>query len=49
MTIPVPALGSAALFAAVAEQLAAKQKHIRQRQRGPRYLLQGLLECGCCG
>jgi site-specific DNA recombinase len=49
ITIPVPAIVSAELFDAVAEQLAENQKHNRQRQRGPSYLLQGLLECGCCG
>jgi site-specific DNA recombinase len=46
--IPVPALVSPELFAAAAEQLAENYKHVRQRQRGPSYLLQGLLECGCC-
>ena len=49
ITILVPAIVSAELFDAAAEQLAANQKHNRQRQRGPSYLLQGLLECGCCG
>jgi len=49
IVIPVPALVSDELFAAVAEQLAENRKHMRQRQRGPGYLLQGLLECGCCG
>ena len=49
ITISVPAIVSAELFSAVAEQLAENQKHNRQRQRGPSYLLQGLLECGCCG
>ena len=48
ITIPVPAIISAELFDAVAAQLAENQKHNRQRQRGPSYLLQGLLECGCC-
>src|SRR5262249_17840109 len=49
ITIPVPPLVSAELFDAVAEQLADNQKHNRQRQRGPSHLLQGLLECSCCG
>ena len=49
ITIPVPAIVSAELFDAVAEQLAENQKHNRLRQRGPSYLLQGLLECSCCG
>jgi len=49
ITIPVPAIVSAELFEAVAERLAENRKHCRQRQRGPSYLLQGLLECGCCG
>jgi len=49
ITIPVPAIVSAELFDAVAEQLTANQKHTRQRQRGPSYLLQGLMECSCCG
>jgi site-specific DNA recombinase len=49
ITIPVPAIVSAELFDTVAEQLAENRKHNRQRQRGPSYLLQGLLECGRCG
>jgi site-specific DNA recombinase len=49
VTIPVPALVSAELFDAVAGQLADNRKHCRQQQGGPSYLLQGLLECGCCG
>jgi site-specific DNA recombinase len=47
--IPVPAIVSAELFDAAAAQLAENLKHTRQRQRGPSYLLQGLLECSCCG
>lgn len=47
--IPVPALVSEELFATVAEQLAENKKHSRQRKRGARYLLQGLLACKCCG
>ena len=49
ITILVPAIVSAGLFDAAAQQLAENRKHNRQRQRGPSYLLQGLLECGCCG
>ena len=49
IVIAVPAIVSADLFSAVAQQLAANYKHNRQRHCGPSYLLQGLLECGCCG
>ena len=49
ITIPVPAIVSDELFAAVAEQLTENRKRARQQQGGPPYLLQGLLECGCCG
>jgi site-specific DNA recombinase len=49
LSIPVPALVSDEIFAAVQEQLAANRHRGRQRKRGARYLLQGLLECGCCG
>jgi site-specific DNA recombinase len=38
-----------ALFEAVAEQLAENRRRARQRQRGARYLLQGLLVCKHCG
>ena len=47
--IPVPALVSEGLFAAVAEQLAENQKRNRQTGQGNCYLLQGLLVCPCCG
>jgi site-specific DNA recombinase len=47
--IEVPALVSEALFDAVAEQLAENRRRARQRQRGARYLLQGLLVCKRCG
>lgn len=47
--IDVPALVDEALFAAVAEQLEENRRHARQRQRGARYLLQGLLQCQHCG
>jgi site-specific DNA recombinase len=49
LSIPVPPLVSAELFAAVQEQLSANRQLGRERKRGARYLLQGLLECGCCG
>ena len=49
LTIPVPALVDAALFAAVTEQLETNRRHARQNQRGARYLLQGLVSCGQCG
>jgi site-specific DNA recombinase len=47
--IEVPALVDEALFEAVAEQLAENRRHARQRRRGARYLLQGLLVCQRCG
>jgi site-specific DNA recombinase len=49
LSIPVPALGDATLFDTVAEQLQENQQRARVSQRGARYLLQGLLVCGCCG
>ncbi len=49
LTIPVPALVDAAVFAAVTEQLETNRRHARQSQRGARYLLQGLVTCGQCG
>ena len=49
LTIPVPALVDAAVFAAVTEQLEINRRHARQSQRGARYLLQGLVTCGQCG
>jgi site-specific DNA recombinase len=47
--LPVPALVDADLFAAVQEQLQENQRRARAHPRGARYLLQGLLVCGCCG
>jgi len=47
--IPVPALVSEDAFDTVAEQLIENRKHCRQREAGTMYMLQGLLECGCCG
>lgn len=49
ITVPVPALVSAGLFAAVQDQLRENRRHARQSQRGARYLLQGLLCCAGCG
>jgi len=47
--IPVPAIVSEEVFAAVEEQLRENQSRARQRKRGARYLLQGLLTCQQCG
>jgi site-specific DNA recombinase len=47
--IPVPALIEEALYETVQEQLAENRRHARQRQRGARYLLQGLLVGKVCG
>jgi len=49
LSIPVPPLIDPALFAAVREQLVENRQHARQRQRGARYLLQGLVVCARCG
>src|SRR5262245_47141173 len=49
IAIAVPALVSADLFAAVAEQLAENKQRSRQSHRGARHLLQGLLVCQSCG
>lgn len=49
IVIPVPAIVTEELFEAVAEQLVENQKRARKQKQGPGYLLQGLLECGCCG
>jgi site-specific DNA recombinase len=49
LTIAVPALVEAALFAAVQAQLQENQRHARQSRRGARYLLQGLVQCQHCG
>jgi site-specific DNA recombinase len=37
------------LFAAVATQLTENRQRGRESRRGAKYLLQGLLECKCCG
>jgi site-specific DNA recombinase len=47
--ISVPAIVSEELFAAVEQQLSENRSRGRERKRGARYLLQGLLECACCG
>jgi site-specific DNA recombinase len=49
VAIPVPALVSAELFAAVAEQLAENRQRHRVHKEGARYLLQGLVVCRHCG
>ena len=49
IAIPVPAIISEELFDAVQQQLAENRLRGRERKRGARYLLQGLLEFECCG
>lgn len=49
ISIPVPAIVDAEIFAAVQEQLKANQRHARQWYRGAKYLLQGLVCCQSCG
>jgi site-specific DNA recombinase len=50
ISIPVPAIVSEELFAAVQEQLDENRRRQRaQQQVGAPYLLQGLTLCGCCG
>jgi site-specific DNA recombinase len=49
LTIAVPAVVEADLFAAVHAQLQENQRHARQSHRGARYLLQGLVQCHHCG
>lgn len=48
VAITVPAIIGEELFAAVQEQLTANQQLGRERRRGARHLLQGLVTCGCC-
>ena len=48
LLIPVPALVDEALFDAVQAQLQENRQRARQRKRGARYLLQGLLVCAQC-
>src|ERR1700730_13594440 len=47
--ITVPALVDLAMFKAAQAQLAENRKRMRQSQAGPRWLLQGLTVCRCCG
>ena len=49
VSIPVPAIVSEELFAAVEKQLTENRQRGRERRRGAKYLLQGLAECACCG
>ena len=49
ISVPVPALVSEELFAAVQAQLEENRHRARQSQRGARYLLQGLVLCQHCG
>jgi site-specific DNA recombinase len=49
LSVPVPAIVSAELFDTVQDQLAENRRRSRTGQRGAKYLLQGLLVCGCCG
>jgi site-specific DNA recombinase len=46
--IPVPAIVSEDLFAAVGERLEENRKRNRQSRRGAKYLLQGLIVCSRC-
>jgi site-specific DNA recombinase len=48
ITLAVPPLVTEELFSAVQQQLAAHRQHLGTRRPGA-HLLQGLLECGCCG
>lgn len=47
--IAVPALVSAELFAAAAEQLTENRRRCRAQRTGARHLLQGLVVCAACG
>jgi site-specific DNA recombinase len=49
LTIAVPAIVSEELFAAVETQLTENRQRGHESRRGAKYLLQGLLECKCCG
>ncbi|MBV8613894.1 MAG: recombinase family protein, partial [Acetobacteraceae bacterium] len=49
ISVPVPRLVDPALFDAVREQLAENHRRSRQRARGARHLLQGLMVCASCG
>jgi len=47
--IAVPTLVEPAMFAAAQAQLDENRKRRRESRRGPRWLLQGLTVCRCCG
>ena len=47
--VPVPAIVEPTLFDAVQDQLQENRRRQRERRRGARYLLQGLLVCATCG
>lgn len=47
--IPVPPLVGEELFEVVQEQLSENRSQYRERRRGARHLLQGLICCKCCG
>jgi site-specific DNA recombinase len=47
--VAVPALVDAALLEAAQAQLDENRKRRRESRRGPRWLLQGLTVCRCCG
>ncbi len=49
VSIPVPAIVSEELFATVETQLTENRRRGRESRRGAKYLLQGLVECACCG
>jgi site-specific DNA recombinase len=48
-TILVPAIVDKELFQEVGKQMEENRKRRRQRQGETKYLLSGLLVCGCCG
>ena len=48
LLIPVPAIVDETVFEAVQAQLQENRQRARQRKRGARYLLQGLLVCAQC-
>jgi site-specific DNA recombinase len=47
--VAVPALVDPAIFEAAQVQLDENRRRKRESQRGPRWLLQGLTVCRCCG
>ena len=49
IVITVPAIVSEDIFNAVATQLTENRQRGRETRRGAKYLLQGLLQCKCCG